>query len=153
MSTAKRANKSRVFIQDNNVNVNKENNNIPPQTTQSTLVRSKQVATIDWDACNAARMLHKIMDNTEGSREIEIQKNKGKKISTARRVNVEEEKDKDDNDNNDNSYNSYDKDKNNNNETMMKMTEVMIARLRSQEADFQTEVLVIKTFVRNTITK
>ena len=81
MSAAKRANnKSRVFIQDKNANVNKENNNIPPQTNKSTLVRSKRGATIDWDACNAARMLHKITENTEGNRDIKIETNKGKML-------------------------------------------------------------------------
>jgi len=114
MSAAKRANKSRVFIQDKNTNVNKENNNIPPQTSKSTLVRSKRVATVDWDACNTARMLCKITDNTEGNRDIKIETNKGKKINKATRENVEKEKDKDDNDCNDHNYKNYNKDEDNN---------------------------------------
>jgi len=60
MSAAKRTNKSRVFTQDKNANVNKENNKIPCQTSKSTLVRSKRVATVDWDTCNAVRMIQKI---------------------------------------------------------------------------------------------
>jgi len=75
MSAAKRSSKSKVFIQDKNTNVNKENNNIPPQTSKSTLVRSKRVATVDQDACNTARMLHKYTDNTEDNRAIKFETN------------------------------------------------------------------------------
>jgi len=62
-------------MQDKNTNVNEENNTINPQSFKATQVR---VASDDWDACNTARMLCKLLDNTECNRAIEIETNKGK---------------------------------------------------------------------------
>ena len=59
MPAARRANKSKVFVQDKNTNGNEENNNNLSQISKSTLVRSKRVATVDWDTCNSARLLPK----------------------------------------------------------------------------------------------
>ena len=97
-------------------------------------------------------MLHKITGNTEDNRAIKIETNKGKKTNKATRENVEEEKNKDNNDYDNQNYKNYDKDDNNDNKKMMKMTGVMIAMLRSQEVDFQMEVLVFKTKVSITKT-
>jgi len=75
MSAAKRANKSRVFTQDKNTNVNKENNTVNPQSFKATQVR---VASDDWDACNTARMLCKLLDNTEGNRAMKLRQTREK---------------------------------------------------------------------------
>ena len=61
MSAARRANKSKVFVQDKNTNGNEENNNNLSQISKSTLVRSKRVATVDWDTRNSARLLQKTL--------------------------------------------------------------------------------------------
>jgi len=85
-------------MQDKNTNVNEENNNNLSQTSKSTLVRSKRVATVDWDTRNSARLLRNSTGTTEDNRSIKIKTNKGKKTNKALRENVEEKTNKDKND-------------------------------------------------------
>jgi len=98
MSAARRANKSKVFVQDKNTNGNEENNNNLSQISKTTLVRSKRVATVDWDTRNSARLLQKNIGTKEDNKSIKIETNKGKKAKKAFRENIEEEKNKDNND-------------------------------------------------------
>jgi len=108
MSAAKRANKSKVFVQDKNTNGNEENNNNLSQISKTTLVRSKRVATVDRDTCNSARLLQQNIGTKEDNKSIGIETNKGKKAKKAFRENIEEEKNKDNNNYDNHNYDNYD---------------------------------------------
>ena len=102
-------------MQDKNTNGNEENNNNLSQISKSTLVRSKKVATVDWDTRNSARLLQQNIGTKEDNRSIEIETNKGKKAKKAFRENVEEEKNKDNNDYDNHNYDNYDNQNDDNN--------------------------------------